>query len=287
MKVFRLWFVVVLFASLGYPVAHASAQEREPLEPEWLARDFRSVELVSLLNSPSALTVQRISDILHLGDSGEVEEFGFDATTFELVRGNGYTSLYVEGLVFKGNIGVYKVGIRASSDSWPRIRERVIDLWKHNRGPEFTETDAGIAHVSTNEAVLQSYKASVSAALGEMNPAKVPDELKQSFDYLTSPLSCRAVGGRDGTAAIFALINANRVDLIENVLRGFSPSGRIYAALALLKLNKRDQLTLSPDTISTIEKIKNLEITITTVNGCLVSHPTANKILSEEDWLGG
>jgi hypothetical protein len=116
-----------------------------------------------------------------------------------------------------------------------------------------------------------------------MKQAEVPDELKKSFDYLTSPFACRAFGPVDGHLAIAALVNANRIDLLENVLRGFSPSGRVYAALALLKLNKKSHVVLSPDIVTTIEKVRNLDLPITTAHGCLVSSSTANEIVNEED----
>ena len=279
MRILCFWSIVLLVCYTPY----AAAQEPEPLNQEWLAADFRSVELISLLSSPSALTVQGIRDILRVGDSGEEEDLGFDATTFYIGKGNGYTHIYAEGLVFKGNIGFYKVGIEASSERWPRIRERVIELWKQNRGPDFNETESGIVHVETNEAVMLGYKSAVSATLGKMKQAEIPDELKKSFDYLTSPLECTAVGARDGEIAISALVNANRVDLIENVLRGFSPSGRVYAMLALLRLNKKNHVVLSPDIVNTIEKVRNSELQIRMVRGCIVSSLTADEILSDED----
>ena len=137
-----LWFLFVVLLVCNAPCA--IAQDPEPMKPEWLARDFESVELVSLLASPSALTVQGIKDILRVGDSGEETDLGFDATTFDIGKGNGYTRLYTEGLVFKGNIAFYKLGIETSSEHWARIRERVIELWKQNRGPDFKETETGL-----------------------------------------------------------------------------------------------------------------------------------------------
>lgn len=278
MNILRFIFVV-LFATFGY-TPYAVAQEQAPLNAEWLARDFQAIELVSQLTSPSALTVQRIKDILEVGDDGQEDDLGFDTTKFDLGRGNGYTRLYVEGLAVKGRMAVYKIGIE-SSGSWPRIRERIIELWKQNHGPEFTETATGIVHVETNEAVLQSYKTSVAAALGEMKQVEVPDELKQPYDYLTSALDCRAVE-RQGHVAIAALIDAKRVDLLENILRGFSPSGRVHAARELLKLSESGQLVLRLETLTAIEKIRNLDITITVISGCIVTHLTADEILSEE-----
>jgi hypothetical protein len=280
MTILRYTFVILLSALVLGQASHVAAQEREPLKPESLARDFRSMELISVLASPSALTVQRIKDILGLGEDGREEDLGFDTIRFDLARGNGYTRLYVEGLAVKGSIASYKIGIEAYSEDWPRLRERIIELWQQHGGPDFTETATGIVHVETNEAVLQRYKTSVSAALGEMKHIDVPDELKKSFDYLMSPLECTVFDSEAGHSAIAELVNAGRVDLVENVLKGFSPSGRVHAVVALLELNKSRQL--SPETLSTIEKIRSLDTVIIVARGCLVSHVTADDILSEE-----
>jgi len=281
MKSPRFW----LLTSLALIVCHTSyaSQIQEPLSAEWLAEDYKSIELIPLLASPTPLTVQRIRDILGVGDDGEEEDLGFGASTFDIAKCHGYTTLYVEGFVFRGTIGFYKVGVRASRERWPRIRKHVIDLWKQNHGPDFTESDDGLIHTETSDDVFLRYKSAVTAELGEMKSAEIPDELKKSFDYLTSPIANRAFGDRDGEIAISALVQAQRVDLIENVLRGFNPSGRVYAALALLKLSKKNELVLSANTISTIAKVSNLDIAIRTVSGCIVSSRTANEIINEPD----
>ena len=278
MKSFRFWLFSSLTLTLFYPVSCAA--QKQPLNPEWLAADYGSIELVSLLSSPEPLTTQRIRDILRVEGDGE-EDLGFGASLFDIGKGHGYTSLYVEGFVFRGAIGVYSVGIRASRENWPQIRERVIDLWKQNHGPDFDVTDTGLVHTEMNHEVLRRYQSSVSAELGEMRRADVPAELNKAFDYLTSPVGNRAIGDSVGERAIASLLNSERVDLLENVLRGFNPSGRVYAALALLKLSKKNGFALSDDTVSTIAKVSNLDIPIITVRGCIVNSRTAKEIFSE------
>lgn len=279
----RLYFRILTSFTLLFCSASSFAQEQVPLRADWLANDYKSIELISQLASPAPLTPQRIRDILGLEDDGDDQDLGFGASTFDIGKGHGYTSLYVEGFVFKGTIGFYKLGIRASSESWPRIREHIIDLWKQNNGPAFSESETGLVHEETNDLVFLKYKSAVSAELGEMKQADVPDELKTAFDYLTSPMANRAIGDNIGDKAIDALVQVKRVDLIENVLKGFNPSGRVYAALALLKLRKGSGLVLSQDTIGAIAKVGNLDISIYTVRGCLVSSRPASEILSESE----
>jgi hypothetical protein len=279
----HLYFCLLTAFTLINCSASSFAQDQVRLREDWLAKDYRSIKLISLLASPAPLTTQRIREILDLQGEPDDEDLGFGASTFYIAKGHGYTSLYVEGFAFKGTIGSYKLGIQASKESWRQIREHIIDLWMQNYGPAFKENETGLFHEATNDSLVLGYKSAVSAELGEMTRADVPDELKNAFDYLTSPVGSRAVGDSIAEKAIDALVHAKRVDLIENVLRGFNPSGRVFAAFALLKLNKNSEQILTSDTISTIAKVRNLDIPIVTVRGCIVSRRTANDILSESE----
>ena len=261
-----------------------SAQQLEPLNREWLADDYRSMELISLLASPAPLTTQKIRDILGVRDKDDAEEdLGFGASRFNVRKGHGYTSLSVEAFVFRGTIGSYKLELDSSPESWTRIRERMIELWRQNNGPCFEEGENGIIHIERDDAVLRKYQAAVAVELGEMTPAVIPTELQKSFDSLIQPMEIDSVGGSDGEMAIAALVNAKRFDLVENVLRGFNPNGRIYAARELLKLNKEGRLVLSADTLAVIAKISNLDIQIRTVSGCIVNRRNAKEILEDTD----
>jgi hypothetical protein len=272
---------VGLLILLSFP---CSAQQLEPLNQEWLADDYRSMELISLLASPAPLTTQKIMDILGVRDKDDAEEdLGFGATRFNVRKGHGYTSLSVEAFVFRGTIGSYKLELDSSPESWSRIRERMIELWQQNNGPGFAEGESGIIHTERNDSVLRKYQAAVSAELGAMTRAAIPTESQKSFDSLTQPMEIDSVGGSDGEMAIAALVNAERFDLVENVLTGFNPNGRIYAARELLRLNKEGRLVLSADTLAVIAKISNLDIQISRVSGCIVNRLHAKEILEDTD----
>ena len=276
-----------LFLSVGLLILLSfagKAQELEPLNPEWLADDYRSMELISLLASPAPLTIQKILDILGVGDKDDPEvDLGFGATRFNVRKGNGYTSLSVEAFVFRGTIGSYKLEIESSPESWTRIRKRMIELWRQHNGPGFEEGGSGLIHVERDDSVLRKYQSVVAAELGEMKPTAIPAEFQKPFDSLTQPMEIENVGSSDGEMAIAALVNAGRFYLVENVLRGFNPNGRIYAARELLKLNREDRLVLSADTLGVIARISNLDIPIRTVSGCLVNRSYAKEILDDTD----
>jgi len=278
----RFFFLPVgLLILLSFP---CSAQELEPLNRAWQADDYASMELISLLASPAPLTTQKIMDILVVGEKDDAEEdLGFGAIRFNVGKGHGYSSLSVEAFVFRGTIGSYKLELDCSPESWTRIRERMIELWQQNNGPSFEEGERGLIRVERDDSVLRKYQAAVSEELGEMKQVAIPAEFQKSFDSLTQPMEIDNVGSSDGEMAIAALVNAERFGLMENVLRGFNPNGRIYAARELLKLNKEGRLVLSADTIAVIAKISNLDIEIRTVSGCIVNRRQAKEILEDTD----
>jgi len=116
-----------------------------------------------------------------------------------------------------------------------------------------------------NKIVLNAYHLSVAKGVGEMLPVTVPDNLKDTYQFLVSDLNNSVVGGdcsiggkpTNGKISIDLLITANRIDLIENVLRGYSPGGRIHAVRALLKM-QAEGFPLSKETKDVIVKIKKL-----------------------------
>ena len=272
---------VGLLILLSFP---CGAQELEALNPEWLAKNYRSINLISILASPAPLTTQKIMDILGVPDKDDAEEdLGFGAIRFNAMSGHGYTSLSVEAFVFRGTIGFYKLELHSSPERWTRIRERMIELWQQNNGPSFEERESGIIHIQRDDSVLRKYQAAVSAELGEMKPAVIPAELQKPFDALIQPIGINSVGDSDGEKAIAALVNAERFDLVENVLRGFNPNGRIYAARELLKVQREGRLVLSSDTVAAIAKIRNLDLQIRTVSGCIVNLTHAKEILDDTD----
>jgi hypothetical protein len=74
-----------------------------------------------------------------------------------------------------------------------------------------------------------------------------------------------------GREAIDALVEARRLDLIANVLRGYNPGARVYALLALQRL-RHDGLPISPGLASTMQKVQNLKVPVATCFGCIVNH---------------
>lgn len=82
-----------------------------------------------------------------------------------------------------------------------------------------------------------------------------------------------------GKEAIDRIIRAGRFDLIENILRGYNPGGRVYAALALKAWVQKGR-KLTPVETELIQKIASLDTPIDTCFGCLFGSETAGEILA-------
>lgn len=268
------------------------AQDNQPLKKEWLARDIEALTILPKLTPLENQTFEGIQEILGLHKYRDEDDLGFGARTFSFSKGNGYTNLIFTGFVFNGKIGSYRIAVYSTS-SWPRIRQFIIEAWKQNSELRFEEGDYGMSFSRESPEMFQTYKNAVSAELGEMESLTVPADLRDSYESLISPLNNSVVGKGccgyacvipQGKRAIDEIVKANRIDLIGNILKGYNPGGRVYAAQAMLELEKQG-VVLSIDAQNAIKKIRNLDISIETCSGCIHYHKTAKDILdSPEDF---
>lgn len=280
--IFRLSIAVLLFSQF------VAAQKPEKLEKEWLAKDVEALKLIPKLPPPEAQTPETLTKAFGAENSHN-QKIEFGATNFRGGIALGYTSFGVSVYSFNNSVISYEISIFASSQSWQLIRPHIIEAWKQNTNLPFQENEYGIFYKLTNDEVLRDYKNFISRELGQMQPVEVPDRQKDAFEYLTAPFQQINVSNYDcgyapdkvpGRRAIELFINAGRIDLIENILRGYNQGGRAYAAIALLEM-KQKGAALSPEIERTIEKVINLDIPIKTCQGCIGFETTAKELLKE------
>ena len=139
--------------------------------------------------------------------------------------------------------------------------------------------------------VWRVYRSEIAKQLGPMKQVNLPDKLKSAYGLLIDPFknsSITVVAFDEGKPAIDALEDAKRIDLIENVLRGQNPGGRIYAAISLLRMQRRGK-KFSRATNAAIRKVVNLDADAETCWGHTgISGLKARDIVSEyvksKDW---
>jgi hypothetical protein len=275
----------VLTLSAGGAVS--ASQKKEPLRADWLATDIANMErLLPELKRNEPLTLPALEQIF--GGPPAVNELGFGGRTFTFRKPGGYAYFRVSGFVFKDRIGYYEIRVSYSS-SWSTIRTVILDTWKRNTDLEFNENDSSIAHKRQFPDVVADYKTTVAARLGAIEPVTVPPELRSAYELLIS-LGNNSVISHDvcgygavapaGKNAIDALVKANRVDLINNVLRGYNPGGRVYAWLALFA-TMRKGASISADTARAMDVVRTLDLVLDRCSGCIGSQETAQQIIND------
>lgn len=275
----NLVLVIIVFSSINRQAVYAQNENKEPLNLEWVENDVDGIAVLMKLtpveNQNIEILKKQLKDVWSIDD----DPLGFGANRVRFSKGYGYSSVYIDVLTFKNQVVYYEIGVTGSFSKWTEYRDQIINAWKQNGGPEFTEKGYELTYQRKYESVFDSYYRAVSDELGEIKPVNVPADLKDAYEYLTSPLNNSYVGEGicglggpvlEGKTSIDELINANRIDLIENVLRGYNPGGRIFAAIALLRM-KRKGLKLDSDVTTTLNKVVNLDVPAATCAGCIVN----------------
>lgn len=129
-----------------------------------------------------------------------------------------------------------------------------------------------------NAALYRSFTTRLADSLGAVVQVTIPDSLKDAYDLLLNPLNDLMYGDMcgyggappDGRIAIERLKRSQRYDLIENVLRGGNPEGRIYALEAILERGEAD-LALVERNRSSIIQVMSLPFDISICEGCFIS----------------
>lgn len=206
--------------------------------------------------------------------------------------GLGYTTIYIDYLLFRNRIVHYTIGAdvgekKAVTEHGTAIKR----VWKDNGGPPFVEKNHGLIYEKDYPEIWKAYSNFLATRLGRQNDVPIPEELKTSYAVLTNAFensSISVVNCDDGKPAMEALESAGRTDLIENVLRGLNPGGRIYSAISLLRI-KRKGKKLSAATQRTINRILTSDAEASTCHGDTgVTGLRANDIVWEfvrdKDW---
>jgi hypothetical protein len=267
-----------LFCLLFIPINELSfAQSGETLNPDWVQADLTGVETIVKMTPIEGQNLGKLKMDLEGSWSIDDENLGFGSHKIRFGKGFGYTSVYLDALTFNGKTAMYEISVHGG-DEWPSMRKQIIETWTRNGGPAFREDEGKLYSRGRFDALFEAYCRAVASELGEMQAVDVPVDIKTAYEYLISPVNNSRVGTGicglrgpvlKGKTSIDGLVKAERMDLIENVLRGYNPGGRVFAAIALLKMEARG-VKLAPEVQETIAKVKALDVPITTCSGCIV-----------------
>lgn len=264
--------------------------------PEWVQKDVDGVKFVMRLTPIENHKIAEIEKLLadfqkKNADWSNKTSLGFGAERIKLSMGLGYTTIYIDYLVFKGRIVHYTIGADVSSEDWSRHGPTVMQAWKDGGGPDFEVKGSELTSEKDFPEVWSDYYSEIGRELGAVKTISVPDKLSEHYKLLTNPFRnsrISYVACDEGKPAIDALEDAKRVDLIENVLRSYNPGGRIYAAISLLRMQRKGR-HLTVQTKQAISKVVKSDASVTTCWGDTgVAGLTARDVVPEyvksKDW---
>jgi hypothetical protein len=285
-------YLIVGFACWLGSTGQLAAQNPQRLNRDRLAKDLANARFLAQIPE---IGVDSLTSIrAALGPPDSIQETGFDQTALHFTGDlpGGYTRIGLTVSAFRDQVLRYRVEVNGRFDSWWMIRQQMIDAWKSNTKFDVTESDSGIYYEQEFPGVATAYQANEVAQFGEFKDLPVPAEMIDAYRLLSSATKAVVVGEEcgyagsppEGKTAIDALVNAGRLDLVENLISGPNLGGRVYAALALLRL-ERGGTTLSEQTKTRINKIRNSKIIIETCVGCLgLSQPIAEIFVHAEKY---
>jgi hypothetical protein len=269
---------LVLLLCLTTVVCTSASAQKKKLVKKWVNEDVEGVSSIVRLIPFEKQNIEILKSQLKKNWHVEQTDLGFKGKYLELEKGWGYSRGYVHALIYEGRVARYEAGIESYSDEWPEIRDRVFGKWKAEKGPEVTEDEHGFVFNRTLPAVLSEYEATVGGTLGKLSNASVPPEVSKYYASLIDPMENETLSGTYRNEGVEALVNAKRIDLLENVLRGYNPGGRVLAALTLLE-QERSGVHLSPGTQGAIGVVMNLNIDLHACVYDMCSSVTAREAL--------
>ncbi|MEQ1831161.1 MAG: hypothetical protein ABL921_34765, partial [Pirellula sp.] len=261
--------------------------QQEPLVAEWVQKDVDATKLVGQLVRERPIEPAAIARIINGRNYHELEDLGFGAGKIEESQGFGYSTIHLSALVFRGSIVRYRITFQSWS-SWPRIRAKILNASETNVPKPYTEIADGLKIEINDGYALESYKKAVATELGEMEEIHVPPHLREDYEYLISPFVNSTVGVNgcgvagmlpQGKESVDLLQKAEkRIELLENVLRGYNPGGRVFSLIALRQLRSRG-IKFSRRTEVTMDKLLTSNLSIDACFGGTIHRLTAKQIV--------
>jgi hypothetical protein len=260
------------------------AASGDGLDEEWVEKDVAVARRVA-----AALPAEdaKVEDFLRkLGSSNAEEDraIGFGGRRLRIALYGGYTTTWVTVIAWNDRVGPVEAFCYEGDEGiWTALKERVAHEYK-GRDPAIEAK--GLRARAGQQADPKGFGDARSKTLGP--PAGIdPDpKVADAYRLLWSPFSDLAYGlmqgeggdKPDGRVAMEALLaHEQGPALLEDVLRGPHPEGRLYAAEGLLRLGTK----LGEQTARNIEWVRKSDVKIRVARGCELSWEPAAAPLDE------
>jgi hypothetical protein len=276
----QVLFVAILASS---SISAFAANRQEQINQDLLNSDVAMIHRTkSSLDASSAqgADFDNFLKLLSPSDVRDNRDLGCGIRQFRMACYGGYTTIWVNAAAIDKKLVALECVQSGSSSTWSRIEPDLEKAW--GKAP-LKKDDSSITISTFVDRKL--IDAATSREFGVVKVATPPAPLDEPFSFLMSPLEethvgevCYYEGTKPaGRKALEKLVDAGRFDLIRAVLRGPSPEGRAYAALALNRDSKA-----TPEDLAVEDKLKKLNIKIAVCHGCIVSTEPFTEVLMEK-----
>lgn len=282
-RTFKKWLILLLFV-LFLPLAAVAKEEK--FDPKKLEGELKALETLARFFPVENKTPEDFrSDLAGFWENEchfLVCDLGFGMKRHIFSAGSDYGRILVSAFFFENKLAHLEISRKNDRSDWPIVGQTFLQKWREVGLPEYTVGKNDIHLTVTAPERMKTFRSAVSSQLGEMSPEVRFDEFQAEFDLLTSPFEFEPVSlsgcGYAGEwpnqlKAMKKLLKAGRLDLLGEALKGFSPSGRFYALLALVLAEKKGA-TLSPETLSAMKKVEELPVKLSPCFGCFGFAPT-------------
>lgn len=238
---------------------------------DWLGKDLQAVGRFAPM-FPLRPLEETLAAFDMTDDNCMPIEQGFGIEARWCALPGGYASCRLKLISHEGVVFESEARCSASERSWSTIEGVITKAYETALVPRGFSVERNVASSSTrDDAVRLRAMASLANALGPRSGADVPPELAESFALLDSPSATLTIGTAcgaggsppEGNRAMQQLVEANREDLLRDVMHGMNAGGRIYGYIGLRLLGRN---TAADDRV--FDRLAALELEVETCRGC-------------------
>jgi hypothetical protein len=266
-------------------LASLARADEDALREDWVGRDIDAARRVAGALSETRLA--KFKEKLGSASAEEDRDIGFGARRLRLAVYGGYTTTWITLLSREGAVGPLEVSCHEDQpDVWAALRDRIGAAYK---GHEPEIDDRGLRLRRGARADPEGFRTERSRILGPPLGIDPHPSIENAYLLLWSPTSDLVYGwmhgeggdppaGRDAVERILA--HEQGEALLDDILRGPNPEGRLYAAEALLRLEKRGKKP-GEQARKNIGWVRKSDVKIHVARGCEVSWEPAATPLEE------
>jgi len=291
--------IILNFLLLLFPLLLLAKPKH--LNEEWLQIDKSSfINLMKTLDSNVSNIEYYKQNIPSLSILSS-RVMGFDIKKIVAHQEGKYISKVFSIYTYKDIIFNFKITISGVSfekmnilkEKDKNIKKLLSNSWVETSTQPYFPLDSMILrqfeYEVLNENIYSNLKKNVANHLGNFINIYVEDSIKKEYETLIFPFEDYNFGTACGYAGTvpkgrraIKVIKKKNPELLKNILRAYSPEGRVYGAEALMELSNKGMIHLSTEDISSIKKVLSLDVSINQCGGCMSSYITAKQIFQSK-----